>query len=294
MNLSNYLSLIRLPNIFTIPSNIILGFFLINGFNVDIFPNLVLLIASSILIYVSGIVFNDYFDFYIDKKERPNRPIPSGKISRKNALYFGISTIVISFILSLSVHINSVFILIIILILSIGYNHSLKKTNFGPLIMGTIRTMNIILGASPFLDQINDYDDVIKIIIVTSSILFYIISLSILSKYEVSKDYNFRILIPSALLLITIFVIISLSIYLDIFLIESILLMLIFASAIGYTYIKLIFKEKSIQNTVQNMIICITLLDSIFITGIIGLYLGIFVALLIIPNLILAKKYYMT
>jgi geranylgeranylglycerol-phosphate geranylgeranyltransferase len=37
-----------------------------------------------------GMVINDYFDFDIDRVNRPERPIPSGKISRKGALYFSL------------------------------------------------------------------------------------------------------------------------------------------------------------------------------------------------------------
>jgi geranylgeranylglycerol-phosphate geranylgeranyltransferase len=37
-----------------------------------------------------GMVINDYFDFDIDRVNRPERPIPSGKISRRGALYFSL------------------------------------------------------------------------------------------------------------------------------------------------------------------------------------------------------------
>ncbi len=35
-----------------------------------------------------GMVINDYFDFDIDSVNRPERPIPSGQISRRGALFF--------------------------------------------------------------------------------------------------------------------------------------------------------------------------------------------------------------
>jgi len=43
---------------------------------------------TSFLICSSGNVINDYFDFEIDKINKPNRPIPSGRISRKNVVFY--------------------------------------------------------------------------------------------------------------------------------------------------------------------------------------------------------------
>lgn len=45
---------------------------------------------SAALISAGGYVVNDYFDRNIDKINRPNRMIPSGKISAKNAYLLGI------------------------------------------------------------------------------------------------------------------------------------------------------------------------------------------------------------
>ena len=42
--------------------------------------------ASSVLLYWAGMALNDYADREIDAKERPNRPIPSGRISPRTAL----------------------------------------------------------------------------------------------------------------------------------------------------------------------------------------------------------------
>jgi 4-hydroxybenzoate polyprenyltransferase len=41
---------------------------------------------SSILLYIAGIVFNDYFDIEIDLKERPFRLYLSGKISKQSII----------------------------------------------------------------------------------------------------------------------------------------------------------------------------------------------------------------
>ena len=45
---------------------------------------------------MAGMILNDYFDYSIDKKERPFRPLPSKLISQKFALYLEIIFLVIA------------------------------------------------------------------------------------------------------------------------------------------------------------------------------------------------------
>ncbi len=40
-------------------------------------------------IYAAGIALNDVFDYEIDLKERPGRPLPSGRVSRRFAAWTG-------------------------------------------------------------------------------------------------------------------------------------------------------------------------------------------------------------
>ncbi|MDP9489185.1 MAG: UbiA family prenyltransferase, partial [Thermoproteota archaeon] len=99
----NYLLLIRLPNLFTLPSNILLGFILVSTFTLTItsVTQILVLVTISTLLYCVGLVLNDLFDYEIDKKERPNRPLASGKISRKVAIALVIILTTIALILSL-------------------------------------------------------------------------------------------------------------------------------------------------------------------------------------------------
>ena len=41
------------------------------------------------VLYASGTALNDVFDFEIDRAERPNRPLPSGRVSRRAAAWLG-------------------------------------------------------------------------------------------------------------------------------------------------------------------------------------------------------------
>jgi 4-hydroxybenzoate polyprenyltransferase len=64
--LRQYLLLIRLPNTFTTPSNILTGYFAIIVPAYAHSLQLFILILSSVLIYIAGTVFNDYVDLEID------------------------------------------------------------------------------------------------------------------------------------------------------------------------------------------------------------------------------------
>ena len=86
--------LIRPANIITAISDILAGS-AIAGYFIEFYTpsisKLILLLLSTSCLYAGGIVFNDIFDINIDRSERPERPLPKGQISLKNAQIFGIS-----------------------------------------------------------------------------------------------------------------------------------------------------------------------------------------------------------
>ena len=75
-------------NVFTAASNVIAGFLIASG---QWSPAVVLatLIAASACLYAAGMVLNDAFDAELDARERPERPIPSGRIARRAAFAAG-------------------------------------------------------------------------------------------------------------------------------------------------------------------------------------------------------------
>ena len=73
--------LFRLPNLLTVPGDPVAGFLLASmatggGVGLAIIPAA----AASVLLYAAGLVANDLFDLRIDRRERPGRPLPSGRI----------------------------------------------------------------------------------------------------------------------------------------------------------------------------------------------------------------------
>jgi len=104
-------------------------------------------------LYAAGMVLNDAFDATLDAKERPERPIPSGRISRATAFQAGFSLLVLGIALACfaSWQLQSRTPAVVAALLAfavIAYDAKLKKTEFGPSAMGICRYLNVLLGAS--------------------------------------------------------------------------------------------------------------------------------------------------
>ncbi len=83
--LRSYLALVRLPNVFTAMADVAMGFLFVQSRGWQWDPwwdswTLATLLAASGLLYMAGMVLNDVFDLETDRHERPDRPLPSGRI----------------------------------------------------------------------------------------------------------------------------------------------------------------------------------------------------------------------
>ena len=296
-NFKNYLLLIRLPNLFTLPSNILLGFVLVTTFTLTITSavQIFILVAISTLLYCVGLVLNDLFDYEIDKKERPNRPLASGKISRKIAIIIVTIFTAIVLILSLLVSVTTLGISVLLLVIIFGYDKYLKNTNAGPFTIAAARVTNVILGSSANIIGFDNFTQNIPFMFVISSTFIYVSLIGFLSRYEVQgfneniKSYLIPTIIAGIVSSILVFNLIGF------FKHESLLILALFSFIMAKAIYKIHKKDSTgIQQTIQLMILSIIVLDSIFLTGIAGLTVGAPVLILLAPLLILARKMYMT
>ena len=83
--------------------------------------NIILGVSTYFFITGSGMVINDYYDVEIDKINRPERPIPRGSITLKQAKILWISTLLIGIILAI---LHSI-------IFSLGYLNVIIAVIFG-------------------------------------------------------------------------------------------------------------------------------------------------------------------
>jgi 4-hydroxybenzoate polyprenyltransferase len=148
-----WLELLRLPNLFTIPGDIFAGFFLASPI-AGYFPvsSIALLAATSLSIYAAGLLLNDFCDRNIDAKERPARPIPSGRAGGGAVLAVSVILNTAALGLAFLAGLNSFFMAAGLVIFSIVYNvYSKNIPVFGISNMALCRSINLLLGASLFL-----------------------------------------------------------------------------------------------------------------------------------------------
>lgn len=141
------LQLVRIPTVFTAMADIFLGFLLTRPSlaPVDTFA---FLLAASVCIYWTGMILNDYFDRDVDGQERPGRPIPSGRIPAGSALKLGVMLNVAGLGLAACAGQLSLQIALLLTLCVWLYDGVLKKTPVAPLLMGSCRLFNVLLGAS--------------------------------------------------------------------------------------------------------------------------------------------------
>lgn len=147
MKLMPYLRLCRFPTLFTALADICLGFLMSHAMLQPAGEFLWLLGASAGL-YLSGMVFNDVFDVRQDTQERPQRPIPSGNVSLTSAVAFGLILMLSGVACAYQASMNSFYVALILSGVILSYDSFGKRTFLGPVLMGSCRFLNVILGAS--------------------------------------------------------------------------------------------------------------------------------------------------
>lgn len=115
---------------------------------------ILLLMLATAGLYGGGVVLNDVFDAELDKQERPERPIPSGLISKRSAAIFGSLLLLTGITAAAFTNVNNLLspttlIAVIIALAAVVYDKWSKHDGFfGPLNMGVCRGLNLLMGIS--------------------------------------------------------------------------------------------------------------------------------------------------
>ena len=156
-----YLQLMRPANLVTAIADIMAGLSIAKFvFSTDSLSlqTILLLSLSTVGLYGGGVVFNDVFDAELDAIERPERAIPSGKVSKQNATLLGSILLVLGIFCAFLVSFESMIIAIIIAILALVYDKTGKHHAFlGPINMGLCRGGNLLLGMSVIVSSLQDW-----------------------------------------------------------------------------------------------------------------------------------------
>jgi 4-hydroxybenzoate polyprenyltransferase len=302
--LRQYLALIRLPNVFTAPTNVLTGYFSSVALEDASGTHLVALMVSSSLLYVAGIVLNDYFDLEVDKKERPSRPLASGVIKKEHAMVLALAALTAAnTICILAVGLASFAISVALSGAILAYNYRLKRKDIaGPLTMGTARFLNVILGASPGLGAIIIASNATMpqslwtVVLAATSLFAYVIAIMILSKRETIGSGR-QVHVQAFSIVLALILAIGILGFALQFHLTFLINLMIFAAAMIFTfrlYLNAVTPAEFIQKAIRNMIVSIVILDSVFVSGTVGLTFGMATLLFIIPAVVLARRMYVT
>ncbi len=154
-----YLDLTRLPNIFTAVADVSMGFLISRPPGDAWIPTAwdfgawAMLALTSSLLYAAGVVLNDVFDFEHDRLNRPQRPLPSGRVSTGAARRLGWSLLWAGVALGAGTglfvgHLRPGVVAALLASAILLYNGWLKRTPLGPPAMGLCRMLNVMLGIS--------------------------------------------------------------------------------------------------------------------------------------------------
>jgi 4-hydroxybenzoate polyprenyltransferase len=139
-----YLELIRPANVATALADILAGYGIAGLANHAALPWL--LVATACL-YAGGVVLNDVFDRDIDRLERPERPIPSGRVTTKDAAIFGAGLLTAGVLAAFMANATAGGVAAATAAVVILYDSWGKRQRLlGPLNMGMCRGLNLLLG----------------------------------------------------------------------------------------------------------------------------------------------------
>ena len=179
-----WLRLIRLPNQFSVPGDVIGGLALAGGLMLEKpdYLKLGLAVIIAFLLYNAGLLLNDWFDRDIDAKERPDRPIPSGAVSARQVMTVAILTIVLANVIAFFIGPLSLFVTIALSLCVIAYNAFAKNVFLlGFLVMSSCRSLSLLLGAS-IIGLENQ-----RVIVAAVIIFLYIMAVCWIAVNEVDK-----------------------------------------------------------------------------------------------------------
>ncbi len=292
--LKGYLRLARPANLPTAAADIFAGIAVAGVFESPEFSNSLLvsigvLVLASVCLYAGGVVLNDVFDYKIDQVERPERPIPSGLISRKSATLFGVFLVALGVLFAFYVRPICGIIGSVLAILILLYDGFSKKYDFlGPFNMGLCRSANLLLGIA-ILGMFDGWEYAIVP-------LLYIYAITMISRGEVHGNNKKHLIWAGALYALVIFGVLGMHIVRSAGYLESIPFLGLFAFLI---YRPLIHAYKAntpanIKKAVIAGVLSLIALDASMAVGFSFWWYGLLILLLLPLSMLLSKLFAVT
>lgn len=183
-NLEAWLRLGRISNLPSVWSNVLAALALSGVLSVEAHVLLLGLAFSSF--YVGGMYLNDAFDREIDRVQRPERPIPSGRVSVATVFGVGFAALALGVLLTTWVArgtqasvVRAAGSALLLAALIVFYDVYHKKNPLSPLVMGACRVMIYVSVAYSVRESLNG-----AVLLGAGCLWSYLIGLTYAAKQE--------------------------------------------------------------------------------------------------------------
>ena len=285
-----WLKLIRVPGVFTAHADILAGFLIAGGTLNDLFSLFMLLMASSCM-FSAGMALNDFFDFHEDRIKRPERPLPSGKISRGEALGTGIFLLIAGNLFASGAGMVSFGVAFLLSVFIFSYDGRLKRHPvLGPLNMGGCRYLNLLLGLS--ILPLN-----FKFLALPLLTFIFISGLTFLARIESCGGKSVLHVTVAMLSIMMVPFLYFILWFFNILPVVTGLFLNCLWALVCIIFVSQLFKKHApgdYQNKIKYCLISIIILNGTIAAGIAPLILALAIWLLVIPTFYIAKLIYMT
>ena len=275
-----YLALARISNSPTVVSNTLAGAALVGALWPD--GKMGLVAIAMVLFYTAGMYLNDLLDYALDCRERPERPLPSGIVSRPAATILVIALFAAGSTLLSYVGLLPFLSGLVLIALIICYDRWHKTNPLSPLLMALCRLMVYITAFLAFSGQ-----SLLALLIPGGLLVLYVIGLTYIAKTE-NKPSMTNVSIVATLFLPTVYFTVR---QLEQLHWPTLLLVLFFTIWVAYS-ISFAFRspKRQIGRTVGQLIAGISLLDGLVLATA-GSLLGASLALLAFGLTLFLQRY---
>jgi 4-hydroxybenzoate polyprenyltransferase len=311
--LHTYAQLLRLPNVFTALADIGLAALAAGALPGHWLPFVLLCLASACL-YSSGMVWNDYFDVAQDERERPFRPIPSGRVTPGAAARLGVGLMAAGLVLAAltdalgdGFRLRSTLLAGLLVVTILLYDAWLKRTPAGPAAMGACRSLNVLLGLTVYPEGVGRWGLPLALVVG-----IYIAGVTWFARTEARESKQGELAGAAAVMLGGVLLALTLpALYLSAFgpedpedLVPTAVrwgqalfpyLLLAFIVYVGVAVSRAVARPlpARVQAAVRRSVLGLVALDAILATGLAG-PLGLGLVLLLVPALYLGRWVYST
>jgi 4-hydroxybenzoate polyprenyltransferase len=172
-----YLELLRPANVVTALADVLAGFAIAGLRHREDLPWLLL---ASCCLYAGGVVLNDVFDRDLDRIERPERPIPSGRVSTRSAATLGGGLLAAGVISGAVASLTAGGVALAIAMTVLLYDAwGKRQAPIAPLNMALCRALNLMLGVAAVPAALSSAWPIAAVP------LLYIYAITVLSRGEV-------------------------------------------------------------------------------------------------------------